>query len=170
VQPLVVIKRTLWNELSRIAVTATRETGGIVVGRRTRVGSIHCHHQIPLSHKWANEDQVVYEKDEVARARLMAYKMYGPKLEVLAGWHTHPFDEKCTAALVPQISDDDLDEIQEGDAELIIVTFPHTKPTPDWSPRSGDMILHRRVGPMVARCEPWKKVKGKAVPCRVALR
>lgn len=170
-QPLVVVYRKLWGEIAIQAASASREFGGIIIGRRTRVGSIHCVHQVPLAHTRATTWQVRYDNDEVARARKVAFDVWREKgLEPIGGWHSHPFEVVCAEALMPQLSDEDLKEMQEGDIELVAVNFPHRPPSPDWTQKSLDMLLYKKVGGVDVRLEPWLKRNGEEVPCRITLR
>ena len=168
---LVVVDRRLWDALSFAAATARREFGGMIIGRRTRTGAVRAALQIPLAHYEADEDQVQYDFDEVAHAREVAHAIYGPDLEPVGAWHNHPWPNRCRKALVPQITEEDIDDMLVGDVELIVVTFPLRRRG------AGDpgspIVLARTVGrgKIRVRLEAWvKTVEKEAERCRVSLR
>jgi hypothetical protein len=170
--PIVTIARKTWTKIAVQAAGHEREGGGLLVGRKTRLGNFIVEIEIGLTHVSANDSSVTYNKDEVAKARLAAYAAYAPQ-EPVGAWHSHPWPACCVAALTTQISDDwndpqsDVNEMQDGEVELVVAAFPE----PSYKLDVGDFMIQRKIGERICRAEAWMRVKmGKIVPCYVRLR
>jgi len=122
---------------------------------------------VSMAHITSNDHQVIYDHDEIAEARAAAYVTYGPRLEPLGGWHTHPWKVMSVEAIMPQMSDDDADMMQVGDIELIIASFP----SPDYKVPTNEYSICRRVGTRCTKGEVYLKVAEKqVVPCTLVVR
>jgi proteasome lid subunit RPN8/RPN11 len=170
--PIVTIARSTWKKIATEAAGHEREGGGLLIGRRTSRGNFHVSVDIGLTHVQADESHVEYSRDEVAQARHAAYASYAP-LEPVGAWHSHPWPECSLSALMTQISDDwddpdsDVSEMQDGEIELVVSTFP----TPAHKLDAGDFIIQRDLDGRTCRAEAWLRVKrGELVPCEVRVR
>jgi len=162
--PRLTIYRSLWNELSRLVATTTLEFGGVVVGRHARGGVLHVMKHFQLSHREANEGEIQYDYDEVARVRKRIWGMYGPTLEPIGMWHNHPWPCRAREALEgAQITNNDISEMQVGDVELILTTYPLG--ADDNGVPGDDCALARTVDAgderIRVRLEAWLKVRDK---------
>lgn len=168
---LVTLTPTVWRTLATQAAGHKREGGGLLIGRWVRGHrGVHFLHEISLTHVAAEKSEVRYNRDELAHARKMAYATYGPAYEPVGAWHSHPW-EACTAnALLPQITtegkDCDLEDMLDGEVEVICVTFPD----PGYQPDTSEFEVQRLVGGIYCRAEAWQRVGDKARPCRIAVR
>ena len=163
----VTLTRAVWRSIAVQAAGHSREAGGILVGRQTRMGTYKVSYDVALAHIESNKNQVRYDHDEVAKARGSAYAVYGPKLEPIGGWHTHPWSELTMESLLPQISDEDVEEMQLGDIELVVSTVPECgiKRTPS------EYCLVRVIKDVVCRGEAYLKTTAvEAVPCTISVR
>ena len=165
--PHITLKRAAWRSIALQAAGHSREAGGLLVGRRTRLGTLVVHLDVALAHIESNKDQVKYDYDEVAKAREAVYSVHGPYLEPVGGWHTHPWPELTMESLLSQISDEDVEEMQHGDIELIVSTIPRstTKRT------STEFSVVRVISDVVCRGEAYLKVSDdEAAPCTISIR
>ena len=150
-----------------------REGGGLLIGRRVRRGGFHVVEEIGMTHAEASDSHIIYDKDEMARARKAAYDAYGPRLEPVGMWHTHPWPACSIEALTPQITlledgidCNDLEDMLIGDIEVICATFPD----PGYKPRVSEFEIRRKLGGVWCRAEAWLRVNGEAKPCRLKVR
>jgi len=170
--PLVTLTRSAWRDLVAQAAGHEREGGGLLVGARTRYGNFRVSHVTALAHMWASGDNVEYDDNEVARARLAAHEMWGP-LEPVGQWHTHPWPSRCLLALANQITDDWDEEVSDvacmldGEVELIASVYPHDGKMledSEWRKRT-------RIAGRVVCVEVWLRVRyGEVRPCRLCVR
>lgn len=168
--PLVTLSPSVWRRLVAQATGHAREGGGLLIGKRVRGKGFHVIEEVSMTHAWANEDTLHYEKDEIARARKMAYEMYGPTYEPIGAWHTHPWKACTASALLPQITTEgdeaDLYEMLKDEIEVICATFPD----PGYKPRVSEFEIRKKLGGIWCRAEAWLRVNGEAKPCRLTVR
>ena len=173
---IVTLDRAVWRQLCLMSATSTRETGSLLIGRRTKRGNIFVAASIPLTHKRATDSNLYYDPDEVASARKAAWDEFGPKLEPVGGFHVHPWEACHHLALLNQISDDwddpnsDVSDMLDNEIEFIISAFPdpHYKIE---KLKGNDFILQATVSGKICRGEAWFRAKkGKIVPCEVRVR
>lgn len=165
--PHVTITRSAWRSIATQAAGHAREAGGLIIGKQTRMGTYIIENDVALAHIESTKSQVRYDRDEIDRARAAAYSTYGPALEPLGGWHTHPWPVLSMEAILPQLSDVDVEMMSIRDLELIVVTFPVTpvKRVPS------EFAVSRKVGSVHCRGEIYLKVNDvEAVPCTMSLR
>lgn len=170
--PLVTLHPAVWRRLVAQATGHAREGGGLLIGRRVRGGGFHVLEEIGMTHVDASDAHIHYEKDEMARARKAAYDAYGPKLEPIGMWHTHPWASCSVKALSMQITlvedgpGNDLEDMLVDDIEVICSTFPD----PGYKPRVSEFEIRRKLGGVWCRAEAWLRVNGEAKPCRLQVR
>lgn len=165
--PHVTLTRNVWRSLVVQAAGHSREAGGIIIGRRTRAGTYLVEHDVALAHIESDKDHVRYDSDEVAKARQAAYHVYGPKLEPLGGWHVHPWGPTLNInALLPQLSDDDVEHMMMGEIELIVATTSAEFPRQEC-----DFSLVRTVGDVICKAEvSLKKTEKEIISCTISVR
>lgn len=165
--PHVTLTRPAWRSIAVQAAGHSREAGGLLIGRQTRLGTYVVHLDVALAHIESKKDQVRYDHDEVAKARGAAYAVHGPYLEPIGGWHTHPWPELTMESLLPQISDEDVESMQLGELELVVSTVPVSgiKRT------QTEYNVIRVIRDVVCRGEAYLKIlDNEAVPCTISVR
>lgn len=169
---ILTVLRPIWKKIAVQAAGHDREGGGLIVGRRTKKGNFIAEIELGLTHVAANDSQIHYSKDEVAKARQAAFAAYAPK-EPIGAWHSHPWPSCCVEALTTQISDDwddsesDVSEMQDGEIELVVSAFP----SPSYKLDVNEFIIQKTIGDRTCRAEAWMRIKhGKIVPCSIRLK
>ncbi len=170
---VVTLSRPVWRQLVVQATGHVREGGGLLIGKRTRYGNFRVYHEVSLTHEEASESHIRYNYDEVARARMAAYAAYGPSMETIGMWHTHPHEAVCPDALIPQLStegtDNDMDEMQVGETEVICIVFPNPDFVLDMGKR--EFLIQQVLGGIRCRAEAWlKTTQDDAKPCLIRVR
>jgi hypothetical protein len=165
VTPIVTITRSAWRELLAMALGHAREGGGLLIGRHTRQGNILVVRAIGVTHERATDSGILYDCDEMAKARVAAHTIYAPQ-EPVGEWHTHPHTCCNASALIPQCDEDDEKAILDGGVEVIVVTYPH----PGYKQEPNDFLLQRYANDTVCRAEAWFKDGDEAKPCEIRLR
>lgn len=161
--PSVTIRQLVWQDVCTFCAGSVREGGGLLIGHRTKRGVIITA-SVALTHRRASKNRVDYDYDEVHNAKLAAYDRYKPD-ECLGAFHLHPW-RVCTAeALLPQISEDDENEMLVGDYELIVSTFAW----PGYWPRRSEFSIQSQLVGLVCRAECWLKLKTKVTPCSLSI-
>ena len=168
--PLVTITPAVWRALVVQATAHEREGGGMLVGRAVRGGGIHVVHEVGMTHIRADDSSVIYDAEEVSRARFMVHEAHGPRYNPVGRWHSHPWPACNADALLPQITQGfdgaDFEDMLVGDLELICSTFPD----PGYVPKHSEFEVQRKLGGTYCRAEIWLRKNGKPIPCPVTVR
>ncbi len=164
-EPLVTISRPAWKELIALSLASDVERGGYAIGKRTWAG----YRVTALMESLAKERSssgIEITDDYAKRVEPTIPEIYAP-CERIGYWHTHPWKEMSSDAIMPQITDDDKRTTADGEIEIICPTFARPD---DFSLKPNEYIVQRVVGEMVCRVEAWLRKGKEFKPCLVKVR